>query len=486
MAIKSQLLADFVAEFSPELEPTTCDEVHNVTIQDNKTWLLYVDGSSNVRGSRLGVVLKSSQGGNMMYFIRCEFKATNNEAEYEALITGMDIAPKLGAKHLHVRSDSLLVVNQVNGDFQAKDSKMTTYLKIVKDQALHSTKPTMESVQIIHLTTSSIETKELVHMNEQVNFGCRSPTSKRSSDPNNDQNEATFSSAVARKGLPHVRPSPYEALPTRPPSSSCDQEPASFEHNAQYEPGQPSFQSPFENGNQDSPRTPATHRAYNRSPEDKMEARKTKFNASRYIDHLYRRSVTGLILQCIASQFDVPSEIMCDNDIRFIIKFCDERGIKLITSTPRYPQGNGLAESSNKSIINTIRKKLKAAKCKELPKVYRTIEELRNSTSFKMTSQKSIIERYFDKNMKDKILQVRDYFLQHVFQDTQEINAYKLSIKWEGSYQITQVITAGPYKLKVMDGKEIPRGWNATHLKRVLEIVYNRNNHLRNSSLVLR
>ncbi|KAJ9536419.1 hypothetical protein OSB04_un000411 [Centaurea solstitialis] len=95
-AIKSQVLADFVAEFSPGLEPTT--------------W------------------------GNIVYSIRCEFKATNNEAEYEALIAGLDIALRLGARQLHVRSDSLLVVNQVNGDFQAKDSKMMSYLKAVKDR----------------------------------------------------------------------------------------------------------------------------------------------------------------------------------------------------------------------------------------------------------------------------------------------------------------------------------------------------------------
>ncbi|KAJ9566421.1 hypothetical protein OSB04_002387 [Centaurea solstitialis] len=146
-------------------------------------------------------------------------------------------------------------------------------------------------------------------------------------------------------------------------------------------------------------------------------------------------------------------------------------GIKLITSTPRYPQANGLAKSSNKSIINTIRKKFNAAKGKwveEHPEVYRPIEELRNSASLKMTSQKSTVERYFNKNMKDKILQVRDYVLRRVFQNTQEINACKISIKWEGSYQITQVIADGPYKLKAMDGKEIeiPRSWNATHLKR--------------------
>ncbi|KAJ9546888.1 hypothetical protein OSB04_019431 [Centaurea solstitialis] len=140
------------------------------------------------------VVLKSSQGGNIVYSIRCEFKATNNEAEYEALIAGLDIAHKLGAKHLDVRSDSLLVVNQINGDFQAKDSKMISYLKIVKERivrfdhfsieqiprdqntqadalanlgsAFHD--PSMENIPILHLTTPTIETKEEVQMDEEV------------------------------------------------------------------------------------------------------------------------------------------------------------------------------------------------------------------------------------------------------------------------------------------------------------------------------
>ncbi|KAJ9557881.1 hypothetical protein OSB04_012495 [Centaurea solstitialis] len=133
-AIKSQALADFVAEFSPGIEEPSYDEISNVMIHDNEPWTMHVDGASNARGSGLGVVLKSSHGGNMVYSVRCEFKTTNNEAEYEALIAGLDMAYNLGARWLHVRSDSLLVVNQINSEFQAKDSKMISYLKIAKDK----------------------------------------------------------------------------------------------------------------------------------------------------------------------------------------------------------------------------------------------------------------------------------------------------------------------------------------------------------------
>ncbi|KAJ9558912.1 hypothetical protein OSB04_013526 [Centaurea solstitialis] len=191
-AIKSQVLADFVAEFSPGQEPESCDEVHNVMHQDDQPWILYVDGSSNARGSGLGIVLKSSHGGNIVYSIRCEFKTTNNEAEYEALIAGLDIAYELGVKHLHVRSDSLLIVNQVNGDFQAKDSKMMTYLDVVKNRIAQFVRftieqvprdlnmqadtlanlgsafndPSLENIPILHLMAPTIEAKEEVHMNE--------------------------------------------------------------------------------------------------------------------------------------------------------------------------------------------------------------------------------------------------------------------------------------------------------------------------------
>ncbi|KAJ9546251.1 hypothetical protein OSB04_025958 [Centaurea solstitialis] len=137
-AIKSQALADFIAEFSPRTEPPSHNEVNNVTIQDNKPWILHVDGSSNVRGSRLGVVLKSSHGGNMVYSIRCEFKTTNNEAEYETLITRLDIAHNLGARHLHVRTYPGSAFNE----------------------------PTLESIPIIHLTIPTIEAKVEVQMNE--------------------------------------------------------------------------------------------------------------------------------------------------------------------------------------------------------------------------------------------------------------------------------------------------------------------------------
>lgn len=67
----------------------------------------------------------------MAYSICCEFKAINNEAEYEALIVVLEAVKEMNIKHVHVNCDSLLIVNQVNGLYEAKDAKMITYLSIV-------------------------------------------------------------------------------------------------------------------------------------------------------------------------------------------------------------------------------------------------------------------------------------------------------------------------------------------------------------------
>ena len=123
-AIKSQALANFVADFSPDLEEKATYEVNLLTEQTRSgTWTIYTDGASNARGIGLGLVLKSPQGNNIVHTVSCEFSSTNNEAEYEALIAGLELCLDMGARHVHAKVDSQLIVNQINGSFFAKDSR---------------------------------------------------------------------------------------------------------------------------------------------------------------------------------------------------------------------------------------------------------------------------------------------------------------------------------------------------------------------------
>ena len=89
-----------------------------------------MDGSSNVRGSRVGIVLTSLDGDTASRAVRCNFKATNNKSEYEALIAGLSLAKQMGAENVQVYSDSQLIISQLQGEYQAKDASMIRYLAI--------------------------------------------------------------------------------------------------------------------------------------------------------------------------------------------------------------------------------------------------------------------------------------------------------------------------------------------------------------------
>ena len=80
-----------------------------------------IDGSLTKDSGRIGVVLKSPEGDTIKQAVRLQYPTTNNEAEYEALLTELEMAKVLGATELDVLSDSQLIVGQVNGDYEAKE-----------------------------------------------------------------------------------------------------------------------------------------------------------------------------------------------------------------------------------------------------------------------------------------------------------------------------------------------------------------------------
>ena len=134
-SLKGQVLTDLVAEFTkPKVE-----ELPSVGDMDEKlvgmisqyrlpTWEVYVNGASNQKGLRVGLVLISPKKVVIEKFLRLDFSATNNETEYEALLVGMAMVQRIGGKSIKLFSDSRLVVSQVRGEFEAKDERMQGYL----------------------------------------------------------------------------------------------------------------------------------------------------------------------------------------------------------------------------------------------------------------------------------------------------------------------------------------------------------------------
>ena len=101
------MLVDFVAEFSPR------DEVEMVYHVECHPWRVFVDGASSAIGVGAGIVIITPKRIRLEHSFRLGFKASNNEAEYEALLAGLKTVLSIGARDVKAYSDSRLVVNQV-------------------------------------------------------------------------------------------------------------------------------------------------------------------------------------------------------------------------------------------------------------------------------------------------------------------------------------------------------------------------------------
>jgi ribonuclease HI len=122
--IKSQILADFVAEWTDTQLPLPQIQV--------ECWILYFDGSVMKTGVGAGLLFISTLGEHMRYAVRLHFPASNNMAEYEVLLCGLRIAIETGIKRLNVRGDSQLVIDQVMKNASCHDDKMEAYCNAMR------------------------------------------------------------------------------------------------------------------------------------------------------------------------------------------------------------------------------------------------------------------------------------------------------------------------------------------------------------------
>ncbi|XP_077231532.1 uncharacterized protein LOC143864659 [Tasmannia lanceolata] len=165
-AIKAQVFADFIAECTmPDSDPGSeaappseaepvipeqqieaeavplpglegaAPQVSPLPCSEEPLWEVYVDGSSNRSGSGAGLVLTRPDDFVLNYALRFGFRASNNEAEYEALIAGMNLTIQARAQRLKAYCDSQLVVCQIQGEYEAREEQMVKYLQRVRSLA---------------------------------------------------------------------------------------------------------------------------------------------------------------------------------------------------------------------------------------------------------------------------------------------------------------------------------------------------------------
>jgi ribonuclease HI len=118
--MKGQVMADFIIDHCVDLEGSVC-------LTDGKVWKLFFDGSVCSEGQGIGCVIISPHGVEYELSIRLEFKCTNNQPEYEALLTGLETLVELGVLRAEVFGDSNIVVQQIKGESRCFNGRLNEY-----------------------------------------------------------------------------------------------------------------------------------------------------------------------------------------------------------------------------------------------------------------------------------------------------------------------------------------------------------------------
>ncbi|KFK22070.1 hypothetical protein AALP_AAs48547U000400 [Arabis alpina] len=302
---KSQVLADFLIELP---EDQSAKEVRP------GIWELHVDGSSSKNGSGVGIRLASPTGEILEQSFRLGFRASNNEAEYEAIIAGMRLAQGLNIEHVHAFCDWQLVSNQFSGEYATKDGRMEAYQKIVKDLALTFKEftltriPREENVDadaLANLASASAPPKdptlkpvipvEDVEMTEAEANTEPAPSTTPTSDAYAIGPEvigADVTEAEDPEDLRQPEELPTQNLPLEPIDKDMTV-PMDTDEEPEY-----GCDKPWMN----------QIRAYiisGKLPNSKWAARKVQKQAARYVlldDNIYRRGFSGPVLTCVEGQ----------------------------------------------------------------------------------------------------------------------------------------------------------------------------------------
>ncbi|XP_058189286.1 uncharacterized protein LOC131306874 [Rhododendron vialii] len=239
----AMVLANFLAEY-------TYPEPEELPKEEPKPWVLQVDGSTTKDASGAGLILTSPKGQRLSYALRFEFKTTNNEAEYEALVVGLELASAVGASHVLAKSDSQLVVGQILGEYTVKEEIMQKYVDKVKAQVAK-----LQSFNIVRI---------LREENDEADYLAKLATAKEDAIPRNT-------------------PVRYLELPS---IISPDIEVQAINYS-------------------DSWTGPIVDYITNGTlPRDKVKARQLKIRAAKYLmmgDVLYRRSFSLPYLRCLTT-----------------------------------------------------------------------------------------------------------------------------------------------------------------------------------------
>jgi hypothetical protein len=124
-SIQSQALADFIADWTPG------DQGEEAT-KDAEAWTVFCDGSWGTFGAGAAAVLVAPSKVRTCYAVKLDFSCTNNIAEYEALLLGLQKLKAMGVWRAFLKTDSHVISGHVYKSSMARDPKLEKYLDAVR------------------------------------------------------------------------------------------------------------------------------------------------------------------------------------------------------------------------------------------------------------------------------------------------------------------------------------------------------------------
>ncbi|XP_028094673.1 uncharacterized protein LOC114294718 [Camellia sinensis] len=474
-------------------------------------WKLFVDGASNRHGAGLGIVLTSPDGLIIEQAITLGFPASNNEAEYEALLAGLRSALRMKATALMVFSDSKLVVNQVSGEYEARDERMAKYQALVREEikkfpairveqinreennsadelaGLASTQTAFPNPLMIEfLPRPSIEDPEATEV-LCTNLGPSwmdpiiaflkdrvLPEERKAAHKIRAKSERFWlspSGALYKKSftgpyLKCVHPARVETFLYEIHEGICGSHTGG--RSLAYRAISQGYWWPCIQADAQKyvRRSAPGNRKFFIATTDYF----TKWVEAEPLATIKEKDVKKFVWQNVITRFGIPRALVSDNGTQFDRKLfrglCEELKIKFYNSTPAYPQSNGQAEASNKTILDGLKKRLEKAKGKwaeELPNVlwaYRTTprsfqpdlnneamaleldlaEERRERALIHISAYQQELSKKYNKAVHPRLFKVGDWVLRKVLGNTVVPGEGKLGANWEGPYKTLSLL----------------------------------------------
>nr|GEV36236.1 reverse transcriptase domain-containing protein [Tanacetum cinerariifolium] len=422
MSVEGQILADFLIEM-PYENPQAAPVVET----QQEPWILFMDGSSCVDGS-----------------------ASNNEAEYEALITGLRIAAHMEVKNVHVSVDSKLVANQVLGTYVAKEDNMVKYLDKVKilvsgftnfliSQVPRSKNQKADALSKIVSTSFAYLSKQAEYVIREIHEGlCSMHAGPRS--------------VVAKAiWLGYYRPTMHRDA--RDMIRKCND--CQIHHPITRSPHQPltSIRAPW----------PFYKWGIDIAGPFPEGSSKVKFLIvamdyfTKWIEAKAVATITGgqvkkFVWDNIVCRFGLPGEIVSDNGKQFsdnpFKDWCDKLNITQRFASVKHPQSNGLVERANKSLGEEIKACLEigmptyrtvavdvASNDEELRLNLDPLEQLRERAAICEAKAKSKMTKYYNARVRGVTFRPGD-FVYRSNDASHAVAGGKLGPKWEGPYEV--------------------------------------------------